>query len=398
MKTALKILTGTVITCLLIVSCTKSDFLNPSDLKIKVASEVDQSSLNSNAVKFYDNIKTVIFATGSNMPATRNGEAGENPLIDKLESIEIEVEETKDNVSFFDMPVQDQETFLTDWTILQAEDLSKKIEIEPELEKYIIEENEIIGGILAEEFGEETRSNVTEKVKDNKAFFAKIQKRMAQRAEEQALAMAENEEIATRGIISFNKEDAIPVENLITGLKSSARRGDFIVALPKHGKPWVFLNFSHDRFKVGHAGILTASSYSGIDKDSKMSLGCWTDGGVQDEYVSDWNVRCYIMGIQKIKWVWKWRGFKSGFYRTVTKMNPAPLASRVESYKGREYVKWYEFLTAKWAAPSRFTCTTLVWWCAKKEYDVNVSSWWATMVTPSGLYSDESTYVRYNVK
>jgi hypothetical protein len=109
--------------------------------------------------------------------------------------------------------------------------------------------------------------------------------------------------------------------------------------------------------------------------------------------------KCYIAGLQKVKWVWKWRGFKSGLYREISKVsNPATLASWGKSYKGRPYVHWYEFLTAKWAAPSRFTCTTLVWWCAGKAYDVNVSEWYKTLVTPSGLLTDESVYIRCNVQ
>jgi hypothetical protein len=61
-------------------------------------------------------------------------------------------------------------------------------------------------------------------------------------------------------------------------------------------------------------------------------------------------------------------------------------------------VYWYEFLTAKWSAPSRFTCTTLVWWCAKKAYDINVSEWYKTLVIPGGLLTDESVYIRYGVQ
>lgn len=50
----------------------------------------------------------------------------------------------------------------------------------------------------------------------------------------------------------------------------------------------------------------------------------------------------------------------------------------------------------KWAAPNRFTCTTLVWWYAKKAYGVNVSSWYFPLVTPSGLFTDNCTYIRAN--
>lgn len=105
-----------------------------------------------------------------------------------------------------------------------------------------------------------------------------------------------------------------------------------------------------------------------------------------------------LLGIQKVQWKWRWRGFKSRFYREITHMHPNALADWANNYVGREYVNWYEFATAKWAAPSRFTCTTLVWWCSKKAYGVNVSSWYSPLVTPSGLFTDSCTYIRAEVK
>ena len=114
--------------------------------------------------------------------------------------------------------------------------------------------------------------------------------------------------------------------------------------------------------------------------------------------MESWDTPHYVMGIQKVKYVWKWRWFKSGLYKVTTPVsNPDALANWANKYRGHEYVKWYEFATAKWAAPKRFTCTTLVWWCAKKAYGVNVSSWYSPLVTPSGLFTDNCTYIRANV-
>ena len=33
----------------------------------------------------------------------------------------------------------------------------------------------------------------------------------------------------------------------------------------------------------------------------------------------------------------------------------------------------------------------------KKAYGINVSSWYSPLVTPSGLLTDDETYVRYNI-
>jgi hypothetical protein len=166
-----------------------------------------------------------------------------------------------------------------------------------------------------------------------------------------------------------------------------------MIALPMHGNAYVYLDFGNDQFKVGHAAVITRQVTNSTSFDTHFTVGAQTSG-VTTESITYWSYQCYIVGLQKIEWVWKWRGFKSGFYKQTTLLNPAPLATWAESFKGRPYVKWYEFLTAKWAAPSRFTCTTLVWWCAKKAYDINVSEWWKTLVTPGGLLTDESVYIR----
>ena len=105
------------------------------------------------------------------------------------------------------------------------------------------------------------------------------------------------------------------------------------------------------------------------------------------------------MGVQRVKYKWRWRGFKSGVYKECSPVtNPEALATWANRYIGKQYVRWYEFATAKWAAPSRFTCTTLVWWCAKKAYGINVSSWYSPLVSPSGLLTDDETYIRENVQ
>ena len=140
-----------------------------------------------------------------------------------------------------------------------------------------------------------------------------------------------------------------------------------MIALPKHGEPYVYLDFGNDQFKVGHAAVLKIQVTNTTDFDTEITIGTQTEDGVKKERLSYWSYQCYIVGLQQVKWVWKWRGFKSGFYKQITYLNPAPLATWAESFIGRKYVYWYEFLTAKWAAPSRFTCTTLVWWCAKKS-------------------------------
>lgn len=400
MKTKNYILIAIAAIAIAATGCQKGDPILESEsdygnlAKTRAASSVDVVALNSNAIDYYKNIKTAIFATGSNLAAARI--EGNNPLVEKLESIEITKDETSDDVSFFEMTETEQELFLNDWSLFQAEQMSQKIAANPELLEFVMMENEVVGSVLAEEMVQTRSGKPT--IRDNRGFFDKIQQRMAdknQELEENLALSAERDTPKTRIGVSFGSNQ-IPVDRFKSNLISYARRGDFLVSLPRHGQPYVFLDFGNDRFKVGHAGVLTKKVAYTDGLNTSISIGAQAnDAGVQSEQLQYWSVQSYIMGIQKVKWTWKWRGFKSGFYRTCTPVsNPEALANWAESYRGRGYVKKAEFVTAKWVAPSRFTCTTLVWWCAKKAYDVNVSAWWATMVSPSGLVTDESTYIR----
>ena len=75
--------------------------------------------------------------------------------------------------------------------------------------------------------------------------------------------------------------------------------------------------------------------------------------------------------------------------------NPALLANKAMTYLGTPYCSnWAKVAIAKWYAPCEFICSTLVWWCSEKEYDINPSPWAATTVTPGHLYLSDNTYVR----
>jgi hypothetical protein len=93
-----------------------------------------------------------------------------------------------------------------------------------------------------------------------------------------------------------------------------------------HNKPYVWLDFGNDQFLVGHAGIIT-SIPSATAKGTNIVVAA-SKGGVDNEDLEYWSYKCYIAGLQKVKWVWKWRGFKSGLYKEITRVsNPATLAS-----------------------------------------------------------------------
>jgi hypothetical protein len=383
------------------VSCNKEDVTADNEMESQVikfeVEDVDVSKLNKTAVARFDNIKKIVFATGinkSNSPVTKSGEVEEPTIADlfveKLSSLDIVEDESTEQISFFDMDENEQEVFLENWAILQAEQLSEKFLAEPELEMAVKAENEAIESVLDEEVVEVKSGNYS--VKDKNAFFAKLEERLSEKEKQLQEQIPD-----TKAIGLSTSSNAIDFTKLRSALRSYARVGDILVALPMHNRTYVWLDLGNDQFKVGHAGIITAIPAATADEYTNIVIAAGTSG-VGNENLKYWSYKCYIAGLQKVKWVWKWRGFKSGFYKEVSRVsNPATLASWGTSYKGRPYVRWYEFLTAKWAAPSRFTCTTLVWWCAGKAYDINVSEWYKTLVTPAGLLTDESVYIRCDV-
>ncbi|OJU76280.1 MAG: hypothetical protein BGO09_15130 [Bacteroidetes bacterium 47-18] len=331
--------------------------------------------LNPVALTYFQNIKTIVFATRSNELATYNGmEALENDALgSKLHSLDIVDFDTEAPISFFEMPTEEQHDFMDSLVIAEALNMSQRLAGQQDLTEIMMQQNEIIETVMAEFTGPNGF------IANRPLFFETLTLRLYP------------------GIIDGNPFDQTPYEvsdNITHSvLINSSRRGDFLVALPKHNQPWVLLNLSHERFKVGHAAILTANITSATAAHTPVTVEAWADGsGVTQLGWGSWRTRSYVMGIRhkKIKWTWR-----RGFHTEYTPVgNPGALADHGLTHLGKDYVHWTQFLTAKWAADNRFTCTTLVWWCSKRAYNINVSNWLSPLVTPSDLYLDNCTYVR----
>lgn len=135
--------------------------------------DVNAENTNPHAKNYYNLLKTVILATNSNQPQTRGSNTDnteENSLVEKLESINI-LTETGDSISFFSMEEIEQTEFLEDWATLEANDMSEKLSLEPELETYIKEENEIVAQTIQEEAIQTRNGSI--KIKNNDTFFKK---------------------------------------------------------------------------------------------------------------------------------------------------------------------------------------------------------------------------------
>ena len=170
-------------------------------------------------------------------------------------------------------------------------------------------------------------------------------------------------------------------------------------SLPWHENPKCIIDFGNKKYMVGHAEIFTEDISSSTSEEEDSTIGAWTKDGVSRQTLANWCWKSYVVGVCSYKVKWKWRGINSRFYPVQTPVSePSLLATWAEKYKGHSYVKWYEFATPKWAAPERFTCTTLVWWCAKKAYKERISPWYTTLVTPADVLCDNNTYLKVTIE
>ncbi|MDR1006752.1 MAG: hypothetical protein LBL74_07820 [Bacteroidales bacterium] len=355
---------------------------------------IDTSLINADALKYYSLIKDVILLTRANeLKIAENPNNTKIPLIEKLKDM-ILFDSNDNKMSFYDLDSNEQIEFLNEWVIIQAYDLTEKIEKGEAigLYDYLKEHNSIVTNVL--KYFNANEDNPIDNIQE---FFTSLENHLYEAPLNNTDSLPHNYKWGDGEDVNGDVDNS----RLKYLLKRYGRRGDFLVTLPHNNHPWLYINFSNERYKVGHAAIITQPvTDTATSINDTLTVETWTGNGVCKKRIQNWNkVPSYLMGIQKVEWKWRWRGFRSWWYKVKTPVsNPNKLANRAEQYLGHQYVYWYEFVTAKWAAPARFTCTTLVWWSSKKEYDINISDWYAPLVSPTGLYLDESTYCRVHIK
>ena len=333
----------------------------------------------------------------------------------RLQLLDIVDEDSGKPIKFYDLSPEHKAVFVDKLLQEDATTISTRLELAPEAGYQLKLENEATRELIQQNgltmlrvgvpvgtrpsfpnaVGGTMKSSPDIKRVDHNEFFSALQKGIASKLNSQGKS------IPGGGSSMLDlKYPKLPAEQVRHAWSQSARPGDFVVALPVHNMPWIYLNLGDSvNFMVGHAGIIDARVSAWTEFGSELTIEAYKKDGVRRLGILYWLNPHYVMGVQKVRYRWRWRGFRSRFYKESRPVsNPEALAYWANQYIGKKYVRWYEFLTAKWAAPSRFTCTTLVWWCAKKAYGINVSSWYSPLVSPSGLFTDDETYIRWNVR
>ena len=369
---------------------------------------IETTTLNQEAELFYTNLSDIIKATTINGVNTKSSAVAtevhtaefylehedDYPVQAKLATIDIELEDGS-IITYFDLPEEEQNEFIDSYTQHQAELLTLKIEQVPPLEQYVAAQNQVITTVLNDQ-AIVTKSDGRLRIIDHETFFSKLSEEMN---EMKTHFEYQIEDPVKTKLAYSSSEFEVEFSKVRSLMAGKAKRGDVIVALPTHNYPKSLIDFGNKKYMVGHAEIFTKNITSTTTLTEKVSIGAWTEDGVSRQSLNEWCWRSYVVGVCSYKVKWKWRGFKSGFYPVQTPVsNPALLATWAEKYEGKEYVKWYEFATPKWVAPNRFTCTSLVWWCAKNAYGAKISPWYSTLVTPSDVLCDNNTYIKLTIE
>lgn len=379
---------------------------------------------------YYNNLKTVVYATGALTQDVKtrtvdtdeeNQTEEENPIISKLESLVITDKDNGSQIGFYDLPIEQRSVFLDLLLAKEAEDLTKKTETANELSVLIENENEATQSILKAEgvsmevVGQETGLRSIKAKLNSKKFFEERERLIWENLQAKSTNTQLNGlRVGWVGSGHHVPKETVKPETVRRYWSGYARRGDFLLALPVFENPNIDYNKNNEWGEVGHAGILcesvdyntpfnekvTLESYPPDDKKQLIVKKGNKEEGVRWYTINNWQTYHYLMGINRINYEWRWRGFKSGFYKVKKPVYPGSLADEALKCKGWKYADGATFFIPKLYVKfggKRVTCTSFVWHCARKAYDINLSSWFSSMVTPADLYKSDNTYIRAKV-
>lgn len=316
-------------------------------------------------------------------------------MVDEITNFNITVEDTDEEISFFDMEEVHQVSFIDQYFNESAQLASAKILYSDSVVEYF----ELKNTELEEVMAEMNITSMASRVNAN-LFFDRINDKI-------------KFPIPTEPI-EFPEPEPTPHSNTFTVLSlaaANAQRGDILVALPKHGKKFSLINFENDQFKVGHTGILTENITPSTSPNAFVSVEAWMEGLLAESkgtvrrkwLAHKWSsANFYLMELRerKSKLNFTWR---KGLHLTYSyhNINKSAFASKGESYLGKKYLlNIHDFLHMKPTAllANRFACTSHVWLAAKKSASVNLGDGLSEIITPNDIFQDNETFVKADIR
>ena len=380
---------------------TQSSTSHPVTYSLFVLNEVEEikKTVDCDVWKYFENFKTVIYATS--VPTSSdifsfipNAKAGKgNKIVEELYGLEIR-DADGNSMPFAGMKAEQKEVFIDLYLATEAKVLNEKIAQVPALKNYIKEENRATGatiesnGLTPLTLGIIDPQILAKIKRIEYSDFARVND-----AKRLTLKKYIDEDSEAGGSESGTSDASMPftLEKVRKEWAMQSRPGNFVLRLSKHNKPWIFATIVDGDLNVGHAGIIDNFIYADTDLHTNSTIESFKGDGVQCNSIADWKTAHYLMGIQDVEYYFSWKHFS--IRRECHPVNSIPLRDWANKYIGVEYASNVKFPIAKLVAPHYFTCTTLVWWCSKKAYGINLSRWLSTIVTPADLLIDENSYL-----
>lgn len=363
-------ITLVAIACILSVSCSKEEQVTLKNL------ESDECVADV-AQEYYDNLEVIVeSAYVGNSP---DGAAKNSPVYEKLASIPI-IDADGEKMSFFDLSEDEQSSFFKEYSAINAKELADKIKDAPAVKEYFETQNVMLDELLGE-FCHTTKSDGKPVIDDVDAFFTALNGKT-----EEFMAGLE-----FKDAMPVTKAESVTDMNVIMGaLSNKAKRGDFILGLPKQGSGLILTSNSASCYKKGHAEIFIKDVDSSLTPTEYMTIGTLYDGVQYRTLEECWMCQFNVLGFRIYDYKWE----KLRLKKVEREIRVAEIADYAEQYLGRPYVTDAEFLVSKFAAPEHFSCVSLIWWCVKNLYDVEIGSWLLPVISPVELYTSEYTYLK----
>ena len=360
---------------------------------------------------YFDNIKTLAFATNSlkldiALPERYADlepdlEARLNPIVVKLNYMDLTDEDTGEAIEFYNLPVE-QRVILLD-LLLKSDESSM-------VEKALLS------------------SEILDDLKASNDAMMKVFRRHGL----QVINVERNMENASRDKYNLIIKELEDKQSVMRG-NSVALFDEIVNEQPelKDVRPQI-LRGAEDRYRVdpkkveyihrhngaykgyilyrrpdlsstfGHTGIIFNCIPWYVDFKEEFSIDAYpksktTKDGVQYMSFDSWCREHNVMGLRYVKRKFKWNWFRSKMVKTYENIdNLTQMANRAKKYIGRIYNS--SAVAAKAFAPNRFICSSLVWYCAKESYSIDISDTWKPTVTPLQIKESDHTYTKIEVR
>lgn len=422
MKKILYLLTAII----LFSSCQKD--VNENDIieYDTLISDIDVSSINYEAKRYYGNMADFMSLTTNNLKSSHISKLKSsttddsndffNPIIEEFANIEI-FDEFGNQISFFDLSNNDREVFLEHWATVGATDMTPKLndnDIGKELEEYIQIQNDAFDEVMEELGGcdEYTlKSAVIHLPQDE--LYNMISSRVKERIKEKSKVYAEellksNPELSNTLKSSKKHKDYVDPNKVLEQLRKHANRGDILINLP--GSVWLSAYLFYyeplaitkyvgiGTYPPGHVSIVkqTKTNLPSLPTEQGVSISAQSGRGVINENVySHWSCKAHLCYVKKR--VWQWRGFKSRF-KTVYP-NADKVIAYAESQMDKPYCSGWNFVTAK-SRTSCFICTTITWRSFNREgFNIHRSlARWMPTIAPADILLSSHVVEKHKIK